>query len=289
MRGWRLSSAASYVGAFLLSEVFSLTTVHTLASGSSGNALVLSCGDIRLLVDAGISCRRIGAGLRALGLELADLTAVLITHTHADHVSGLGTLLKRTEVPVYAAEAAGRDLAFRLPEAAGRLETLEDCRPLSLGAVEITAFPTSHDAPGARGFRFDTPGGAVGLMTDTGYVTEEAADVLPGVALAVLEANHDVEAVRSGPYPYFLKERILGPGGHLKNEDAAALAVALVRAGAREIVLAHLSQENNTPARALRAVETALAAAGLHPRLSAAPRDRLSGPYVLEGGAVCSG
>ena len=285
---------AAFVGGLLrgrgfLSEVFSLTTVHTLASGSSGNALVLSCGDVRLLVDAGISCRRIGAGLRELGLELADLTAVLITHTHADHVSGLGTLLKRTRVPVYAAASAGRELALRLPEAAGRLEMLELCRPLVLGAVEVTAFPTAHDAPGACGFRFDTPDGAVGLMTDTGYVTEEAADVLPGVALAVLEANHDVETLRSGPYPYYLKRRILGDGGHLSNEDCARFAVTLAEHGAAEIVLAHLSRENNTPAMAQRAVETALSAAGLHPALSVAPRDALGEAHVVREVSRCRG
>jgi len=260
-----------------------LITLHTLASGSSGNALVFSCGDVRLLVDAGISCRRVEAGLRELGL--ADLTAVLITHTHTDHISGLRTLLKRRNVPVYAAEAAGRDLALRLPEIKGRLETLELCRPVSLGAVEITAFPTAHDAPGACGFRFDTPDGAAGLMTDTGYVTEEAADILPGVALAVLEANHDVETLRSGPYPYFLKRRILGERGHLSNEDCARFAVTLAEQGAAEIVLAHLSKENNTPAMARNAVETALSAAGLAPALFVAPRDVPSGAHVvLEAG-----
>ena len=266
-----------------------MTTVHTLASGSSGNALVLSCGDVRLLVDAGISCRRIGAGLRELGLEPADLTAVLITHTHTDHVSGLRTLLKRTEAPVYAAEAAGRDLVLRLPEAAGRLEALELCRPLSLGDVSVTAFPTSHDAPGACGFRFDTPGGAVGLLTDTGYVTEEAADVLPGVTLAVLEANHDVETLRGGPYPYYLKRRILGDEGHLSNGDCARFAVTLAERGAAEIVLAHLSRENNTPAMARRAVETALSAAGLAPALSVAPRDVPGEVHVVREVSRCGG
>ena len=254
-----------------------MTTVHTLASGSSGNALVLSCGDVHLLVDAGISCRRIGAGLRELGLELADLSAVLITHTHTDHVSGLKTLLKRTDIPIYAAEAAGR------------LEALEDCRPVSMGAVQVTAFPISHDAPGARGFRFDTPGGAVGLMTDTGCVTEEAADVLPGVALAVLEANHDVETLRSGPYPYYLKRRILGDEGHLSNEACARFAVSLAESGAAEIVLAHLSRENNTPAMAKNAVETALSAAGLAPALSVAPRAALGEAHVVREVSRCRG
>ncbi len=266
-----------------------MTTVHTLASGSSGNALVLSCGETRLLVDAGISCRRIGTGLRELGLELADLTAVLITHTHTDHISGLRTLLKRTDVPVCAAAEAGRDLALRLPEVHGRLEALELCRPRSLGAVEVTAFPTAHDAPGACGFRFDTPDGAVGLMTDTGYVTEAAADVLPGVALAVLEANHDVETLRSGPYPGYLKRRILGDAGHLSNEACARFAVTLAEQGAADIVLAHLSRENNTPAMARNAVETALSAAGLAPALSVAPRDALGEIHMVREAGRCRG
>ena len=124
-------------------------------------------------------------------------------------------------------------------------------------------------------------------MTDTGFVTEEAADILPGVDLAVLESNHDVEAVRSGPYPYYLKQRILGDRGHLPNEAAARFAVTLAEHGASEIVLAHLSQENNTPAMARSAVETALSAAGLAPALSVAPRDRLSGPHTVCRRAVC--
>lgn len=263
-----------------------MTTVHTLASGSSGNALALSWEGGHILVDAGVSCRRIAQGLEALGLGLRDLDAVLVTHTHSDHISGLQTLLKRTDCPVYASAGAGRDLLRRMTHLEGRLREAEGA--FFIKDCAVTAFPTSHDAPGSRGYRFDTPDGGVGLLTDSGVVTAEAEAVLPGVALAVLEANHDAEAVRSGPYPYYLKERILGPSGHLRNEDAAAFAVALARAGAREIVLAHLSRENNTPAMALRAVEAALRAAGLSPRLSAAPRDCLSGAYVLRGGAACS-
>lgn len=265
-----------------------MTTVHTLASGSSGNALVLSWDGGHILVDAGISCRRIRQGLQALGLDLPDLDAVCVTHTHSDHISGLQTLIKHTDCPVCAAPAAGRDLRRRMVLLEDRLQEAEGT--FFVKGCAVTPFPTSHDAPGSRGCRFDTPDGSFGLLTDSGVVTAEAEAVLPGVGLAVLEANHDVEAVRGGPYPYFLKERILGPSGHLSNEDAAAFAVTLARAGASEIVLAHLSRENNTPAMALRAVETALRAAGLSPRLSAAPRDCLSGAYVLEGGTMlCSG
>ena len=116
---------------------------------------------------------------------------------------------------------------------------------------------------------------------------EEAADVLPGVALAVLEANHDVETLRSGPYPYYLKRRILGDEGHLSNESAARFAVTLAEQGTAEIVLAHLSRENNTPAMARNAVETALSAAGLCPALSVAPRDTLGQAHVVRGGTIC--
>lgn len=264
-----------------------MTTLHTLASGSSGNALTISCETVRLLVDAGISCRRITAGLKELGDAPADLTAILITHTHADHISGLQTLLKHTACPILASERTCRELAYRCADLENRLAPLPLCRPQTLGGVAVTAFPLSHDAPGACGFRLDTADGAVGILTDTGYVTDEAAEILPGVDLAVLEANHDVETLRSGPYPFYLKRRILGEQGHLSNEDAAHFAVALAEAGASELILAHLSRENNTPAMALRAVETALSAAGLTPALSAAPRETLGRAHVLDGRTVC--
>ena len=129
--------------------------------------------------------------------------------------------------------------------------------------------------------------GAVGVLTDTGYVTDEAADALLGVDLAVLEANHDIETPRSGPYPYYLKQRILGPQGHLSNTDAARFAAALAESGASEIILAHLSRENNTPAMAQTAVEQALSAAGVSPLLSVAPRDCLGPAHVVCRRNVC--
>lgn len=282
-----------------------MTTLHTLASGSSGNALVLSRGDTHLLVDAGISCRRITTALQSLGIVPGDLSGILITHTHTDHISGLQTLLKRTDCPILAGPRVCRELEYRLAGIQDRLDPLPPCRPRDLDGFTITAVPTSHDAPGSCGFRLDTLDGGVGILTDTGYVTDEAAEILPGVDLAVLEANHDVETLRSGPYPYYLKRRILGTEGHLCNEDAAHFAVALAKAGASELILAHLSRENNTPAMALRAVETALSAAGLAPylpgetrdeatrmhypgpELSVAPREAPGCSHKISGRAVC--
>ncbi|WP_455580872.1 MBL fold metallo-hydrolase [Dysosmobacter sp.] len=264
-----------------------MTTVHTLASGSSGNAVLISCGSTHLLLDAGISCRRITAALREVGLAPDELTAILITHTHSDHIAGLQTLLKRSRLPIYASTAAAEDLVFRLPACMDHLRAFSIGQALCLGNCSVTAFPTSHDAPGACGYRIDTPESSVGLLTDTGRVTSEAFDLLPGVDLAVVEANHDVETLRSGPYPACLKRRILSSAGHLSNEDAARFAVTLAQSGTSEVILAHLSRENNTPAMAQNAVDTALSAAGLSPRLSVAPRDHLSAAHAAARRSVC--
>ena len=258
-----------------------MTTVHTLASGSSGNAAVLSCGDTHLLIDAGISCRRITAALKELGLTPADLTAILITHTHSDHISGLNTLLKKTTCPLLATPRTCRELDCRFPGIEPRLMEAEGA--VTLGEVDIQPIPTSHDAPGSCGWRLDTESGSVGFLTDT----DEALDLLPGVDMAILEFNHDVEALCSGPYPYYLKQRILGLQGHLCNEDAAQFAVTLAENGASDIVLAHLSRDNNTPAMALNAVAAALDGAGLAPELSVAPRDTVGPCHIVRRRALC--
>lgn len=263
-----------------------MTTVHTLASGSSGNSLLFSCDSTHLLVDAGISCRRITTALKELGLGLEDLDGLLITHCHSDHIAGVQTLLKRSTFPIFGSGCTCRELENRLAGIRHRLEELPNLQGCTLGGCTVTAFPTSHDAPGSCGYRLDSPDGSFGILTDTGYVTEEAREVLPGVDLAVLETNHDVEAVRSGPYPYYLKSRILGREGHLCNEDAARFAVELAQSGTSELILAHLSQENNTPAMAKNAVERAMNAAGLSPVFSVAPRNELSCTHVIQE-AVC--
>ena len=248
-----------------------MTTVHTLASGSFGNAALLSCDGASFLIDAGISCRRITAALKALELSSAELDAIFITHTHSDQI--------------FASARACRELRYRLTDIDARLMAI-DC-PTRLLGVSVTPIPTSHDSPGSCGWRFDTEDGSVGFLTDTGYVTDEALDLLPGVDLAIIEANHDVEALCSGPYPYSLKQRILGPEGHLSNEDAARLAVTLAEAGASELVLAHLSRDNNTPAMALNAVTAALEAAGLALPVSVAPRECTGPCHTAHRRAVC--
>lgn len=256
-----------------------MTTLHTLASGSSGNAALLEQDGVYFLLDAGISCRRITAALQALGRTLNDLSGILITHTHSDHINGLQTLLKRWTGPVFASEAASPFLWQRYPNLNDRLVSFVIGQRFFIGDHEVFPFPTSHDAPGSAGFRI----GDFGLLTDTGYVTEEAADTLRGVPLLVLESNHDVDLLRSGSYPYYLKKRILSDNGHLSNDAAARFAVETAKCGTSEIVLAHLSKDNNTPEAALQTVSAALSLAGESPVLSVAPRDCTSPRHeVLE-------
>ena len=242
---------------------------YTLASGSSGNCALVRTGDTLLLIDAGISCRRIEQALKSLGLTLGDLTAILITHEHSDHISGLATLAKKCAAPICASRGAAAALS-RPARTFSAGDTLE------FSGCTVRSFSTSHDAADPVGYRIDAPDGSLGILTDTGYVTDAARTVLAGVDTLLLEANHDPETLQAGPYPYFLKRRILGDEGHLSNGAAAEFALCAVRSGTRDILLAHLSKENNTPELAEYAVARALQSAGLSVRLSVAPRETMS-------------
>ena len=259
----------------------------TFASSSAGNAALLSCGDTHILIDAGISCARIRGGLRALGLGLQDLTALFITHAHTDHISGLATMLKGCCPPIRCSEETARQLSYRLAGVDRVLYPLALGGTVEAGCCRVTSIPTSHDANGSTGYRFDAAGESVGYLTDTGLLPA-AARLLLGVDLLFLEANHDVETLRSGPYPYYLKERVLGQQGHLSNDAAAQFAQAAAIAGTQRIILAHLSRENNTPQMALHTVGRALEAVGYAGTLQVAPRDSLAVSYTGEASASLS-
>lgn len=264
-----------------------MTNFYTFASGSSGNALLLSCDDTHLLIDAGISLRRIKTSLKALGLSMEDLSAILITHTHSDHTGALATTVRHHDLPIFASEIAARELQYRVQGITPLLRPFAIGQELHFGDCRVRTFPTAHDAPGSVCYRIDTPDGSFGILTDSGFVTEEAQELLPGVDLLVLEANHDVETLLSGPYPYYLKDRILGSRGHLSNDAAAEFAVKAAKAGTKEIILAHLSRENNTPAMAYNAVFQALCCCGCSTVLSVAPRETMSECHRLEGSCLC--
>lgn len=256
--------------------------LRTLASGSSGNCLLISQDGAHLLVDAGISCRRITAALRELGIGPEEVLALLITHEHTDHISGVATLSKRYALPLHTSPGTAGQLSCRIPGVEPLLRPLEPGGEVTIGPFRVESFPTSHDAAQPMGFSVSCGSRRAAVVTDLGYVSDDVLDGVLGADLVVCEANHDVEWLRSGPYPYYLKARILGDSGHLSNEAGAALALQCAQAGASTILLAHLSAENNTPGQARRAAEAALAAGGFEDvKLGVAPRHEPSPPYEV--------
>ena len=263
-----------------------MTTFQTFASGSSGNAALLSSGGTHLLLDMGISCRRVCQALNKLGLRPEELAGVLITHEHSDHISGLATYIKKYRTPIFCTPGTARQLAYRIAGIEDLLRPVPLGERMALDGVEVELLPTSHDCRESAAFRIDTVSGSLGFLTDTGYIPEGTGRRLLGAELLVLESNHDIEMLRAGPYPYALKQRVLGEWGHLSNADAARYAAASVRAGTRAILLAHLSRENKTPQLALEAAGALLRQEGYTGPLDVAPPDAMSGRYTLEG-AVC--
>ena len=265
-----------------------MLTVTTLASGSSGNAALVSCGRTHILLDAGISARRITTALKALGVPPQELTAILITHEHQDHIAGLAVLTKGLRVPVVASPATCGQLRCRVPFLDDLLRRQEPGTGVELGELWVESFSTPHDAAGSVGYALTGAGCRTVVCTDLGYITPEVRREAGRCDLLVCEANHDEDWVRSGPYPYHLKARILGDQGHLSNEAGAELAALGVQGGARTLVLAHLSAENNTPARAREAACRRLRAMGCDPEhdveLAVAPRKEPGRVYQLKKG-----
>lgn len=246
--------------------------VTTLASGSTGNCTLVQSQSGSLLIDAGISARRITQGLSVLGEDARNLSGILITHEHTDHISGLAVLLKRTAAPVYALPAVGHCLRAMIPERAEQIQFAED--PFSLDDFDITPIPTLHDSSDSCGWRIEAEDEAFGLCTDLGVVTEEVLDGLCGVSCALIESNHDIDMLLRGPYPPYLKKRILSDHGHLSNAAAAQLAATLAANGTEQLILGHLSRHNNTPSKAMETVCGHLEAClpeVLRPKVACAP------------------
>jgi len=238
-------------------------TVNTLASSSSGNCTVVSQGGTHLLIDAGISLRRIREGLRRVGLSPDDLAGVLVTHEHSDHIGGIGMLVKYHRTPLFSSCGAGDGICRAAPGAGPYMNCFEIGAPFELGDITVLSFSTPHDAADSVGYRLTAGGKSLCYATDLGCVTDEVMDAARGADIAIIEANHDREMLRLGPYPPYLKKRILSKYGHLSNSDSGRFAAGLALSGTRCLQLAHLSRENNTPGLARQAVADALGEIGI--------------------------
>mgnify|MGYP002860817980 CR=1 FL=1 len=245
--------------------------ICSLASGSSGNCYAVSTDETMLLVDAGISCRQIEKRLDyAFGRCLDDVDAVLITHEHSDHIKGLPQLIKKKKQL-----AANRETFYGIERALGLAApddriVFKNGDSFFIGDIEVTSFSTSHDAANPTGFAFENGGTRICIVTDTGCITPAISNQMRLSDILVLESNHDENVLRMGPYPWFLKQRILSDEGHLSNEAAANALLRVLKeekeaAGevkSRLVLLAHLSRENNFPEMALATMSNILDAEG---------------------------
>lgn len=220
----------------------------SIASGSSGNCVYVGTEATHLLVDVGISCKRTVEGLKQLGLSGRDVDGILITHEHADHINGLGVLSRKFEIPIYA--TAGTIAAIKDTKGLGAIDeglfrVIRADEKMILKDITVNPMRISHDAADPVAYRFQYGKKKMAIATDLGMYDEYTVESLKGMDVLFLEANHDVNMLQVGPYPYYLKQRILGKRGHLSNETSGKLLSRLMHDGLKSVCLGHLSKENN--------------------------------------------
>ena len=236
-----------------------------LGSGSAGNSLIVESGGRRLLIDAGFSCRQIERRLESLGVDARHLDALLLTHEHQDHCRGVDVLARRYSLPIYATQGT-LDGCSLSAEAVALARTVRSGRPFEVPesrGFSVEAFGVPHDAREPVGFVIeDDEGCRIGLASDLGSRSQLAWGRLQDLDCLVIETNHDLQMLRTGPYPWYLKQRVASRHGHLSNHDAAAGAAELLGDRLSSVVLYHLSRTNNLPALAVQAMGERLERAG---------------------------
>jgi phosphoribosyl 1,2-cyclic phosphodiesterase len=239
-------------------------SVSVLASGSRGNSAIVESSSTRILVDAGISCRETFKRVKAIGGDARALSAIVITHEHADHVFGLLVLARKLHVPVFMTGATHQAWVRSLRDATGeppdtdKIEFFSSGHSFQIGDIEVRPFTIPHDAADPVGFAFRAEGIRIGVAVDLGYMPPSVCDHLRACDVLVLESNHDLEMLRGGPYPWSVKQRVMSRVGHLSNQKLAEFFASDYDGNAAFIVLAHLSEQNNHPEVALHAAEKAL-------------------------------
>ena len=228
----------------------------TLASGSSGNCTFIINNDTGLLVDAGISYKSIFQSLKSIDICTSKIKALLITHEHSDHIRCAGVVSRKLNIPIYANEKTWDAIYSSLGKVSlENIKIFETGTEFEIENIKIKSFNIPHDAIEPVGFAFQMESIKIGLATDLGEFTQEAEESLKGSDFVLLESNHDIEMLKAGRYPYFLKRRILSEYGHLSNMAAGHAACELVNSGISTIMLGHLSKENNFPELAYETVK----------------------------------
>lgn len=235
-----------------------------LFSGSSGNSTFVGTSTYGILVDIGCSYKCTCTALLERNISPEDIRAVAVTHTHSDHTSGLKTFLKKHPVPLIASRITIDALIVNGIITEEHPTLCADDDEITVCDIKIKEIPTCHDCEGSAGYIFSLPDERrIAIFTDLGYVSDEILSGIKGSDLVMLESNHDINRLKKGNYPFYLKERILSDCGHLSNAACAAVLPTLVKNGTTRIVLAHLSRENNLPTLALSTAKAALIDAGL--------------------------
>ena len=241
---------------------------YTLFSSSKGNSSYFTDGETSFLIDAGGSGKRIEEALRSLNASPCDISAIFITHEHCDHTDGLKGLCRKTAPAIHTVLPSAEYI-----EAPGIVTHGREYE-VKLGAFTVKSFATSHDSACSVGYVIEHKSGLrIGSMTDTGFVSEEMTKALEGCCAVILESNYDEQMLKNGPYPPELKRRIASEYGHLSNSQSAAVLPCLYKSGARRVLLAHISPENNTPETAFECADSAIKRYSLY-GMSAEPAKR---------------
>lgn len=237
---------------------------QSFLSGSSGNSTFLTDGKNKILVDCGANGKYITTCLERIDVNPCEIDAMFISHSHRDHVIGAGIMSRRFNIPIYATSQTWEDMFSIVGKISTQnIKEIKSCESLMIGNIKVNPFDIPHDAPGALAYSFETDDMKMAIATDIGHISDEIVENLSGCDFVIIEANHDLKMLREGPYPYYLKRRILSDKGHLSNDDSAKLCVMLAKQGTKSFWLGHLSNENNTPELAYNTIRDALLCEGI--------------------------
>ena len=257
-----------------------MTKFLSLYSSSSGNSILICNDDTNILIDAGVSAAKICDSLNKVGIDPATIDAVLVTHEHSDHICGIRVLAKKYNIPVFANASTMSGVLKAAPTIRpGDAHIIVPSTEYAIRSMTVKAFVTPHDSASSVGYVIESDGKKFAVATDTGSITKAMLGALAGCEAVVIEANHDEDMLKNGPYPYALKKRILSDVGHLSNKNCAWLATQLAIWGTKRILLGHLSEQNNTPEKAFDCVKNSLEANGFNVGgdliLKVAPKDEI--------------